>query len=310
MNLSSYSIIKFTVSITDTGCRIDQFLKRQIKEKSRESIKNHLKSGNIKVNGKRVKANYRIKLNDEIEYNIIPEGKIHPEDIDINVIYEDDDIVVIDKPSGLLTHPTCKNKNGTLVNGLLKRFKKLSDSGSERPGIVHRLDRFTSGLILIAKNDDTATTLKEEFKNRDVQKEYIAIVEGVVKEKCGISKTPIGRAFGRGCKMRIKGKKFKDAETRWDLLEILGNVASLLSVKPRTGRTHQIRVHMKEMGHPIIGDRLYKHKRSNAPVTLERQALHAHKLAFSHPKTGNPMHFESEIPTDMVNLMIKLRNLK
>ncbi len=280
----------FKITSDTQGRRLDKLLSTMTDFVSRTKIQEMIRSGDITVNGNRVKPSYIVRLSDEIEYTI-PTPKpieILPEDIPIDIIYEDRDIVVVNKPPGMLVHPGGSVVTGTLVNALLYHCQDLKGIGGEiRPGIVHRLDKDTSGILVIAKNEHSHIELSEQFKERRVEKVYLGIVKGVPRISKGIIRAPIGRSGSDRRKMSICVEG-RDSITRYKILKIFGNKrASLLWIMPQTGRTHQIRVHMKYMGNPIIGDPLYGREEGQ----VERQMLHALRLSFYHPKTGKKLTF-------------------
>lgn len=275
------------------GKRVDIFLKEKFPIYSREYIKKLIKEGFVLVNGEVKKPSYKVKKNDLIEIKIEQEKKLNlePEKLELEILYEDDDIMVVNKPQGMLTHPVGKIRKGTLVNALLYYAKNLSSIGGViRPGIVHRLDKDTSGLLLIAKNDLSHKILSNDLKERRIKRIYYALVKGVVKEDKGVIEIPLTRSF--------LGKKFvkpsflgKEAITEYKVIERFLN-HSLLEISLKTGRTHQIRVHLSYIGYPIIGDKVYGVKEPN----LKGQLLHAKKIIFTHPIKKEEMFFESELP--------------
>jgi len=250
---------KIIVNINEEKNRLDTYLAKQKKDLSRTMIKKLIEDGNILVNGKKQKTSYKVQMNDEISI-IIPEPKeisLKAQDIPIEIIYEDKDIIVVNKPKGMVVHPAIGNTDGTLVNAIMSICKEsLSGIGGEiRPGIVHRLDKDTSGLLIVAKNDEAHIKMSEEIKNREVYKIYIALVRGVVKENEATVNMPIGRSTKDRKKMAVN-KKGKEAITHFIVLKRYPKY-TLLQIKIDTGRTHQIRVHMAEIGHPVVGDVVY-----------------------------------------------------
>jgi 23S rRNA pseudouridine1911/1915/1917 synthase len=233
---------------------------------------------------------------------------LKPEPIPLLVLYEDPSIIVIDKPAGMVVHPAPGNPSGTLVNALLHHCNDLSGiNGALRPGIVHRLDKETSGVMVVAKNDESYRHLTRQFKNRTVEKVYLAIAYGNIKQNEGQIDSAIGRHPDQRKKMSTKTKKGRVALTRWKVLERLGPF-TLLEIHPQTGRTHQIRVHLSSIGHPILGDPLYGKKGTVEMMKkMGRQALHAHRLGFTHPRTGERIQFVAPIPEDMSNVLSFLR---
>lgn len=281
----------------NVGKRIDSFIPLVQKEISRSMVQKLIEQKNIKVNGKDTKHSYKLKLNDEIEITI-PQAKeidLKAQDIPLNVIYEDNDIIVINKPKGMVVHPANGNPDGTLVNAVMNLCKdSLSGIGGEiRPGIVHRLDKDTSGAIIVAKNDKAHVALSEQLKNHEVKKTYIALVRGIIKENEATINMPIARSKKDRKKMDVD-KDGKEAITHFKVLGRYKNKYTLLQINLETGRTHQIRVHLSHIGYPIIGDEVYSNGKNEWNVS--GQCLHAWKLEFKHPITGKEISLEAEIP--------------
>ena len=296
--------------------RIDKFVSEKTGN-SRKKVKDDIINGRIFVNNKIISPDYKLKTGDKIYYLSLPpeEVEIKKENIPINVIYSDKHILVINKPSGIIVHPGAGNYSGTLVNALLYHFDDWDINGNIRPGIVHRLDKETSGLLIIARNDKSQMRLVEMFKNREINKTYLALVRGKPSLE-GIINRPIGRDPGNRLKFSVDVNNAKEAVTLWKVREYFLDSA-LLEIIIKTGRTHQIRVHMTNEGYPIIGDKMYKRKlptknREAEKIisTFGRQALHAWKLQFKHPVSGKEMSFEAPIPQDMDKLITELRNIK
>ncbi len=269
----------------------------------------------VLVNGRLVKPSKRLSGGEEVLVTILPPEpiRLEPEELPIPIIYQDDHIVVVDKPPHVSVHPGAGISTGTLVNALLTICGSLSGIGGKlRPGIVHRLDKDTSGVIVVAKNDRAHRLLANQFKSRLVEKTYLAIVTGVMKGEAGTIDAPIGRHPAERKKMSTKSKAGRAALTEWRVLERL-NGATLLEVRPKTGRTHQVRVHLKELGYPLLGDRLYGPKKYPSPIlgraakALGRHALHASSLAFDHPCSGQRVRFEAPMPGDMEDALKLLR---
>ena len=280
----------------DSGIRLDKYLSEQNKDLSRVMIQRLIDSGNVTVNEKIVKASYKVNVEDVIKV-VVEEPKettLKPEKLPLNVVYEDNDIIVINKEKGMVVHPGNGNLEGTLVNAVLERCKgSLSGIGGEiRPGIVHRLDKDTSGLIIVAKNDKAHIKLSEDLKNHNIKKTYLALVRGVVKENEATIDMPIGRSDNVRTKMAVK-KNGKNAITHFKVLKRYDGY-TLLEIKIETGRTHQIRVHMAEIGYPVVGDMVYSNGKN--PFNIEGQMLHAWKLEFNHPITNKKMELEAELP--------------
>lgn len=299
------SEIILKVEESDEKERIDSFLSKKV-ELTRTRIQQLIKEEKIIVNNKKIKASYKVELNDVVSVKIpeLKEVEIVPENIPINIIYEDEDIAVINKQAGLVVHPAQGHYSGTLVNAVMYHIKNLSGiNGELRPGIVHRLDKDTSGLILIAKNDKAHNELTRMFQEKEVKKTYLAILKGKLNKKAGKIITNIGRDKNDRKKMTVlKGKdEGKLAITNYKLVE-QNNLFSLVEVNIETGRTHQIRVHMKYLGYPILGDSVYGRQDSE-----KRQMLHAYKLEFLHPITKNPMEFIGELEEDFKRVMDKNR---
>lgn len=289
----------------NSNIRIDKYISLELSEYSRSYIQNLFKNDNILLNGKIVKPSVKVKEMDKIIINI-PKDKeleILPEEMDLNIVYEDEYFVIINKSSGLSVHPTESNTSGTLVNGLLNRFEKLSDIYSPlRPGIVHRLDKDTTGLLIVAKDNNTHELLSEMFKDRVVTKIYIAIVNGKIDENIIIDK-PIGRDIKDRKKMAVNFENGKNAITKIYPISYNSNY-SFVKVKIETGRTHQIRVHLKSINHSIVGDKTYGVK--NEKIKLEGQLLHAYGLKFQHPISKKTMTFTIEPNYVFLNSLKKL----
>lgn len=298
---------KIVVSETDEGARIDSFLALGNEELSRMAVKKLIDDGNVIVNGKQINKNsYKVKSGDIVEYDV-PEAKtieLVAQDIPLDIVYEDNDIIVVNKPKGLVVHPANGNWDGTLVNAIMAKCKdSLSGIGGEiRPGIVHRLDKDTSGLIIIAKNDKAHLNLSEQIKNREVKKIYYALVRGIVPENEATINMPIARSTKDRKKMAVD-KNGKEAVTHFKVIKRYDRY-TLLEVKIDTGRTHQIRVHLSEIGYPVVGDEVYSNGKNE--FGIHGQLLHAKSLDFKHPTTGKQMHLEAELPEEFLNIINKL----
>ncbi|MFH1449087.1 MAG: RluA family pseudouridine synthase [bacterium] len=282
---------------------------------SRSSLQRMIKDGYVKVNDLPVKSSYQVKEKDHI-FIEIPERKslsIEAEDLPLNIVFEDQDIIVVNKEAGMITHPTPNILNKTLVNALLFHSQKLSNLGAPlRPGIVHRLDKDTSGLLVVAKNDSSYLSLFHQIQERRLQKKYQAIVYGKVKEELGRIDLPIGRHPQEGLKMSVMGRNYKEAETTFKVLDrffLPKFQFSFLEVELKTGRTHQIRVHLSYIKHPLVKDKVYGPKdRLSCPLPfINRQALHAKYLKLLHPRTKKEIEFYAEMPDDMANLLDYLK---
>ena len=283
--------------------RIDKYLSElDSVDLTRAKIQKLIKTGNIKVNDKEVKESYKINLNDNIEINVVEEeSKLQGEDIALDIVYEDDDILVINKPSGMVVHPAPGNKEHTLVNALINYSKLSSRNGEFRPGIVHRIDKDTSGLLIVAKNDTAHLFLEEELKKHNIVRTYIALVNGVINHDTGKIDAPIGRCESDRKKMEVTSKNSKEAITNFKVLERFKNV-TLLELKLETGRTHQIRVHMKYINHPVCNDPVYSNSKN---IDNYGQLLHAKEISFIHPSTKERMIFTCE-PDEEFNKLVKV----
>ncbi len=292
------------------GERIDKFLSCRLEEVSRSYIQKLIKEGHVSVNGKPVKANYKLGAGDEISVEI-PEAKepdILPEDIPLDILYEDQYILVVNKPKGMVVHPAAGHYSGTLVNALMYHCKdSLSGiNGVMRPGIVHRIDMDTTGSLLVCKNDEAHRILAEQLKEHTIRREYHAIVYGNIKEDTGTVDAPIGRHPTDRKKMSINHKNGKQAVTHYEVLERFGNF-TYIRCRLETGRTHQIRVHMASLHHPLLGDEVYGPSSRPPFPGLKGQVLHAKILGIYHPATGEYMEFDAPLPQYFVDLLQKLR---
>ena len=288
---------EYIVSAEQEGMRLDVFLTEQM-EGSRSYIQSLIKGGHVIVGGKVGKANLRLTPNMVIQVEIPePESvEVKPEDIPLDVLYEDHDIIIVNKARGMVVHPAVGNYSGTLVNALLFHCKDLSGiNGEIRPGIVHRLDKDTSGVMMAAKNDAAHIGLAEQVKEHSAKRTYWALVQGNIVEEKGTIKAPIGRHPKDRMKMAVVFENSKDAVTHFRVLERYGH-QTLVECNLETGRTHQIRVHFAHIGHPVVNDPFYGYHRMDFP--LEGQALHSRSLDVKHPITGEDMHFEAPVPAD------------
>jgi len=287
--------------------RLDRFLVSILADQSRSRIQHVIHDGRVLVNGRVAKANQKVKAGQIVSLEIPDpvEPAPRPEPLPLRIVYQDRDVVVVDKPAGMVVHPAAGHEKGTLVNALLHHIGDLSGIGGEtRPGIVHRLDRGTSGLMVVAKHDDAHRELARQFQDREVEKEYVALVWGVVLAGRRID-APIGRDPVQRKKMSARASRRRDAVTRIVRADPVGRALTLVRVAIHTGRTHQIRVHLSAIGHPVVGDSLYGGVRRRvagdlrAVLRLARPFLHAARLAFQHPADGRRMEFTSELPDDL-----------
>lgn len=306
--------------------RVDKFLMNFVENATRNKIQQAAKAGNIFVNGIAVKQNHRVKANDEVKvmFEHPPhEYLLTPENIPLTIVYEDDQLLVVNKPAGMVVHPGHGNYSGTLINALIFHFDNLPNNSSDRPGLVHRIDKDTSGLLVVAKTENAMNHLTQQFFHKTSEREYVALVWGNVEQDEGTIKGHIGRHLKNRLQMDVfeDGSFGKEAVTHYKVLERFGYV-TLISCRLETGRTHQIRAHMKHIGHTLFNDERYggekilkgttftKYKQfaENCFSTLPRQALHAKTLGFEHPTTKAFMRFNSELPDDMQQCIEKWRN--
>ncbi|EGC02234.1 MULTISPECIES: RluA family pseudouridine synthase [Ruminococcus] len=297
---------EFIAAPEDAGTRIDKLLSAQLSDMSRSALQKLTEDGSVLVGGKAVSKNYKLKNGDVITVDI-PEPqelKAEPQDIPIDIVYEDDALLVVNKPKGMVVHPAAGNPDGTLVNALLYHCKgRLSSiNGVIRPGIVHRIDKFTSGLLMVAKTDKAHNSLAAQIKEHSFTREYNAVCVGRFKEPTGTINEPIGRSKFDRKKMCVTYQNSKEAVTHYEVIEELGQY-SLVRFRLETGRTHQIRVHSAFIGHPVLGDDVYGRPYKG----IEGQCLHAKKLGFVHPETGEYMEFDSQLPDYFTRILDKLR---
>lgn len=288
-----------------SGIRIDQYLTSKLNI-TRSKIEKMIKEGNIKVNGNVIKKSYILNLNDEISIEEYTEKEMSSEPINMNleIIYEDDDVIVVNKPNGLVVHPAPGNYSNTLVNGLMHHSKKLSSiNGEFRPGIVHRIDAYTTGLLMVAKNDKAHLSLAKQLEEKTTTRKYIALVWGIIKEDSGTIDAPIGRDKNDRKKMCVTDVNSKEAITNFKVLERYKN-ATLIELSLKTGRTHQIRVHMNYIGHPVVNDPVYGRRKL---IDDSGQCLHAKTLGFIHPTLNKYMEFDSELPDCFINILNKFK---
>jgi 23S rRNA pseudouridine1911/1915/1917 synthase len=300
------------VTEADAGARLDAYLAQNVDGWSRARLQRLIEAGDVLVNSKVAKASHKISANDEIEVELTPppESNFAPENIPLDIVFEDDQVIVINKPAGLVVHPAAGMHSGTLANALAYHFQQLSNAGSVRPGIVHRLDKDTSGLLVAAKTESAHESLADQFRAREVFKGYVALVYGVVKQESGRIEQPIARdprnrtrmavvPGGRGALSLYKVRRSYDTFT-------------LLDVELKTGRTHQIRVHLAWLKHPVVADELYGGGRENSVRDvqlrarirkLKRQFLHAERLSFRHPQTGEALKFAAPLPAELTQFL-------
>ncbi|MFT9847945.1 RluA family pseudouridine synthase [Aneurinibacillus sp. REN35] len=305
-NEERYERHDWTVEPEDAGARVDKFLAGVQEDWSRSQLQGWIKDGLLTVNGRVVKGNQRLQEDDEVALTVPParEVDITPENIPLDVVYEDSDVIVVNKPRGLVVHPAPGHYSGTLVNGLLYHCHDLSGiNGLLRPGIVHRIDKDTSGLLMVAKNDKAHESLANQLKDHTVNRRYVALVHGVIPHEKGTIDAPIGRDPKNRQQMAVVFEHSKPAVSHFVVLERFKNY-TLVELKLETGRTHQIRVHMKYIDHPLVGDPKYGPKSS---FEIEGQALHAKTLGFIHPKTGEMLEFHAPLPADMEAILTQLR---
>lgn len=295
----------------ENSARIDAWLAGKLEEYSRSYIQKLCQDGHITVDGVGVKSNYKLKTGERITA-LIPEAEVlqvTAEEIPLDIVYEDGHIIVINKPKGMVVHPAAGNYTGTLVNALMKHCgESLSDiNGIIRPGIVHRIDKDTSGLLVVAKNNHAHEFLSKKLKTHDIKREYIALVEGIIYESTGKIDAPIGRHPVERKKMSVNVKSGRNAVTHFKVLERFP-AATYLELKLETGRTHQIRVHMAYINHPVIGDEVYGRKKQR--FDTRGQVLHARRLTLEHPATGELMEFEAPVPDYFTRLIQELKEVR
>ncbi|WP_404821454.1 RluA family pseudouridine synthase [Paenibacillus massiliensis] len=291
----------------ESKTRIDKFIAEQLPDVSRSQVQLWIGDGKVLVNGQVVKSNYKLNIGDHIELSV-PEPEavdLQPESIPIEVVYEDRDVIVVNKQRGLVVHPAPGHSSGTLVNALMYHCKDLSGiNGELRPGIVHRIDKDTSGLLMAAKNDKAHASLAAQLKDHSVTRRYIALVHGNLSHDQGTVDAPIGRDTNDRKMFAVTERNSKHAVTHFMVLERFGDY-TLLELKLETGRTHQIRVHMKFIGHPLVGDPMYGR---NKGIRMDGQALHAAVLGFVHPSSGEYLEFSAPLPEDIEDVLASLRS--
>jgi len=323
MELRKY---EYTVDAASAGERLDRYVTgldisqgESVEIRfTRSRVQRLINEELVTVNDQHVKAGYKLREGDSVRIVVPPPSSvdIEPEEIELDIIYEDDHLVVVNKPPGMVVHPAPGNPRGTLVNALLNRYGKLSNGTAlERPGIIHRLDKGTSGLIVAARDETTHRHLARQFKDREVRKKYLALARGGFREEDGAISAPVGRHFRERKRMAVTLSGGREAETKYRVLERFEGF-TLLEVSPKTGRTHQVRVHLAHVGHPIVGDEVYGGKTPsekrfrNKIKELGRPALHAWRLGFTHPESGERMEFIAPLPGDMEKLIEALRRFR
>jgi 23S rRNA pseudouridine1911/1915/1917 synthase len=312
-------VLNFEVSDDDAGVRLDAYLASHVEGWSRSRLQRLIDEQDVLVNGTAVKPSYKLNKGDDIEVELTPgpAGNFAAENIPIDIIFEDDEIIVVNKPAGLVVHPAAGAYSGTLANALAFHFQQLSKAGSIRPGLVHRLDKDTSGLLVVAKTDRAHENLADQFRARTVFKNYVALVYGVVKQQTGRIEQPIARDPRNRTRMAVvpggrPALSIYKVRRSYDAL-------TLLDVELKTGRTHQIRVHLAWLKHPVVGDELYSGGRENSVSEvqlrarirkLNRQFLHAEQLGFHHPATGQQMNFTAPLPVELAQFLEKLEAIE
>lgn len=297
---------EWIVEPEENGIRLDKYLSTKMEDCSRSRVQLLLEGKHIKVNDILVRNSYKVKTGDEVEVEIpgVQELETVPQDIPLDVVYEDHDIIVINKPKGMVVHPGAGNLDHTLVNALLFHCQDLSGiNGVMRPGIVHRIDKDTSGLLVACKNDKAHESLAKQLSEKTAQRQYTALVHGVITHEYGTIDAPIGRDKKDRQKMSITEKNSRDAITHFKVVERFDDT-TLVECRLETGRTHQIRVHMQYIGFPIVGDPKYSIKKT---WDTQGQMLHAHQLTFIHPTTNETMTFHADLPEEFKTILIELR---
>jgi len=294
---------RFQIADTARGKRLDSYLAEQMPALSRSRIERLIAEGKVTVNGAATKAGYRLRGGEVIEVSLPPErsAELVPEDIPLHIVYEDKEMLAVDKPAGMVVHPAPGHESGTLVNALLAHWPELASL--DRAGIVHRLDRYTSGLLLVAKTEEIRQMLQDQFRHRQVQKVYLALVMGRLTPREGRIEAPLGRDPLHRQKMAVVSHG-RPASTGYRVCEYLGKF-TFLEVYPRTGRSHQVRVHLSAVGHPVVGDRVYGPP--SDPLKLGRYFLHAWRLGFTHPSEAVWIQLETELPPALTQVLEELR---
>lgn len=288
------------------GQRIDRYVADLLPDLSRAAVQRLIDQDLVKVNGLSVKPSYRLGEGDQITVQLPPSEDVplEPEPIPLDIAYEDGDLIVVNKPAGVVVHPGRGHGRGTLLNALLAHCPELAQLVGDRPGIIHRLDKDTSGLIIVAKNEAAQRDLQRQFKSREVKKVYLALLEGRLEPERGIVEAPIGRHPRQRRRMAVVIRGGREARTEYVVLEYLGEF-TLVQVLPETGRTHQVRVHFSSLGHPLVGDPVYGFRRSS--LGLRRQFLHAQTLGFRLPGSGSYIELTAPLPQDLEQVLVELR---
>jgi 23S rRNA pseudouridine1911/1915/1917 synthase len=302
--VTSESIV--SLSVECGGQRLDKVIPAHVQDLSRAVVQRLIKTGEVTVNGRPSRPSYRVQVGDEVVVRVpveMPEPVV-PEDIPLDIIYEDDTLLAVNKPAGMVVHPALGHPSGTLVNAVLAHCPQIADVGGlERAGIVHRLDKDTSGLILIAKDEATRAALQRQFKRRRVVKTYLALVEGQVQPREGVIEAPVGRDKRQRKRMAVV-RRGRESRTTYRAVEYFAD-HTLLEVRPYTGRTHQVRVHLAWLGYPIVGDRVYGRRRQR--LLRDRHFLHAAQLRFTHPNADEEVDFKAPLPPELSAVLRRLR---
>jgi 23S rRNA pseudouridine1911/1915/1917 synthase len=302
--VTSESVVSLTIE--RGGERLDKVIPAHVPDLSRAVVQRLIKTGEVTINGRPGKPSYRVQVGDEVVVRIpaeMPEPVV-AEDIPLDIIYEDDVLLVVNKPAGMVVHPALGHTSGTLVNAVLAHCPQVADVGGlERAGIVHRLDKDTSGLILIAKDETTRAALQRQFKRRQVAKTYLALVEGQVQPREGVIEAPVGRDKRQRKQMAVV-RRGREARTMYRAVEYFAD-HTLLEVRPHTGRTHQVRVHLAWLGYPVVGDTVYGRRRQR--LLSDRHFLHAAQLRFTHPTVGEEVDFRAPLPPELSTVLKRLR---
>ena len=301
--------IELYVPTQSAGERLDRFVAQTVADLSRSLVQQLIGSGHVTVDGRLARSSLILRGGEHVQVCVPPPQptELQPEAIPLQIVFEDEDIVVVEKPAGMVVHPAPGHSGGTLANALLARYPDMQTGGSIRPGIVHRLDQGTSGLLVVARHDQAMHALTEQQQARSMLKIYLAVVEGSFKEPDGVIDAPIGRHPTDRLRMAVtSGPTGRAARTHYRVLEELGSY-TLLELRLETGRTHQIRVHMLHRGRPILGDQLYAGRRSRPTFGLNRQFLHAHRLGFHHPRDRRWTEYHSPLPSDLQQALERLR---